>query len=214
LPPGSQGPEFDAVILAGGRAARMRGADKPALEVGGVPMLVSVAGAAAEAGASRLVVVGPQRGGAVSAGLASVSGGLARGLVTVSESPPAAGPVPALICGLTHVSAPWVALLAADLPFLTAAWLRELLELAESAAAAGAVLTDAGGRPQWLAGCWRAAALGPALAGYPGDSLGALLRPLEPARLRPRDSHQPPWLDCDDTSELAAARAAYQDGDP
>lgn len=201
-----------AVILAGGAAARLDGADKPALEVGGLPMLVSVARAAASGGAGQVIVVGPDRGGAVSRGLAEVSAAIAGGVVTVRESPPGGGPVPALRRGLAENSAPWVALLAADLPFLTGSWVAGLWSSAASAGRDGAVFSDADGRPQWLAGCWRAAALGAALAGYDGQSLGGLLRTLDPV-LQPADAARPPWLDCDDPRSLAAARAAYQDGE-
>jgi molybdenum cofactor guanylyltransferase len=204
---GDQVPEFDAVILAGGQAARMHGADKPSLEVGSVPLLVLVARAAAAAGARRVVVVGPVRGGAAGRGLAAVGARLDRGLVTVRESPPGGGPVPALRRGLEEVSAPWLAVLAADLPFLTGPWLAALLSLGESSGRPGAVLVDDEGRPQWLAGCWHGGGLSAALRQYAGNSLGGLLRPLQPALLDPAQ-HQP-WLDCDDPVQLAAARAAY-----
>jgi molybdopterin-guanine dinucleotide biosynthesis protein A len=235
---GDQVPDFDAVILAGGRAARMNGSDKPSLEVGGVPLLVLVARAAAAAGARQVIVVGPERGGAVGAGLAAVAARLDGGLVTVRESPPGGGPVPALRCGLDAASAPWVALVAADLPFLTDSWLAALLALAHSSGRPGAVLVDDGQRPQWLAGCWQAGPLRAALGRYAGASLGGLLRPLEPALLGPappRSEHAEsapppfalrrsgaagsglagsgarpqPWLDCDDPAQLAAARAAH-----
>src|SRR5580698_4358011 len=205
---GDQVPDFDVVILAGGQAARMNGADKPSLEVGGVPLLVLVARAAAAAGARQVIVVGPERGGAVGPGLAAVAARLGGGLVTVRESPPGGGPVPALRRGLDAASAPWVALVAADLPFLTGPWLVALLALARSSGRPGAVLADDGQRPQWLAGCWQAGPLRAALSGYSGTSLGGLLRPLEPARLSP-GAWQHPWLDCDDPAQLAAARAAY-----
>jgi molybdopterin-guanine dinucleotide biosynthesis protein A len=202
-----------AIILAGGAAARLHGADKPALEVGGVPMLVSVARAAAAAGASRVIVVGPERGGRVASGLAEVAASIGGGMVTVRETPPGGGPVPALRRGLAENRAPWVALLAADLPFLTGSWIAGLWSSAASAGRDGAVFTDAGGRPQWLAGCWRAAALTAALAGYRGQSLGGLLDTLRPVLL-PADEARPPWLDCDDPQALAAARAtAEPDGE-
>jgi molybdopterin-guanine dinucleotide biosynthesis protein A len=226
---GDQVTDFDAVILAGGRAARMNGADKPALAVGGVPLLVLVARAAAAAGARQVIVVGPERGGAVGRGLAAVAARLDGGLVTVRESPPGAGPVPALHCGLDAASAPWLALVAADLPFLTDSWLTTLLALARSSGRPGAVLVDDGQRPQWLAGCWQAGPLRAALSRYAGASLGGLLRPLEPALLgsgaRPQSglaqsgltgsglagsgARPQPWLDCDDPAQLAAARAAH-----
>lgn len=205
-------PAFDTVILAGGAASRLDGADKPALEVGGQPMLVSVAAAAVAAGSARLIVVGPDRSGAVGRGLTAAAAGLSGGLITVCESPPGAGPVPALRRGLAENRAPWVALLAADLPFLTGTWVSALVAAASSAGADGAVLADASGRPQWLAGCWRAAALTAALRGYRGQSLGGLLGPLNPAVLPSSDQSRPPWLDCDDPESLAAARAADRDG--
>ena len=205
-------PALTAIILAGGGATRLDGADKPALEVGGEPMLVSVARAATSAGAGQLIVVGPERSGAVARGLAEVAALVAGGIVTVREAPPGAGPVPAVRRGLAENRAPWVALLAADLPFLTGAWIAGLRSAAAAAGREGAVLADAGGRPQWLAGCWRASALGPALVRYAGQSLGGLLGPLDPLLVPARDTW-PPWLDCDDPPTLAAARAAYPDGE-
>jgi molybdopterin-guanine dinucleotide biosynthesis protein A len=198
----------DAIILAGGRAARMDGADKPGLEVGGEAMLVTVARAAVGAGAGKLIVVGPERGGAVGAGLVAVAAGLGGGLRIVREEPSGAGPVPALRCGLAEAAAPVVVLLAADLPFLTADWLSALLALAAAGDHAGAILADAAGQPQWLAGCWQAAALGPALHDYQGSSLRGLLGPLRPAVLQADTAGPPPWHDCDTPADLAAARSA------
>ena len=140
----------------------------------------------------------------------------------VREEPPGAGPVPALRRGLAELTAlpgdagdgddsdtgdtAWVAVLAADLPFLRAAHLRALL--AASAGQDGAVLTDDGGRPQWLAGCWRVAALRRAVVGYRGASLHGLLSPLHPVsvRIEPGPGEPPPWLDCDTEADLRRAR--------
>jgi molybdopterin-guanine dinucleotide biosynthesis protein A len=208
MAPGGQVPDFDTVVLAGGLAARMNGADKPGLDVGGDPMLVLVARAAAAAGTGKLIVVGPERGGAVGRGMAEVASSLPRGLVTVREAPPGAGPVPALRCGLAMVSAPWLALLAADLPFLTGRWVTALLDLAVASGQPGAMLADGGGRPQWLASCWQTSRLHSAATGYSGDSLGGLLSPLRAALLPVAGDVQPPWQDCDRPAELARARAA------
>ena len=205
---------FDAVILAGGNAARMHGADKPGLQVGGTAMVVLVAGAAAAAGARRLIVVGPPRPGPVQAGLAAAAAGLAGGLVTVREEPPGGGPVPALRRGLAEVRSPWLALLAADLPFLTGAELAGLLAAATGAGqgAAGAVLTDDHGRAQWLAGVWQSGPLRAVLAAYKGTSVGGVLGPLAPVLVSPAVATSAatvsPWLDCDTPADLAAARAA------
>jgi molybdopterin-guanine dinucleotide biosynthesis protein A len=187
------------IVLAGGRAARLGGADKPGLTVGDRTMLDSVVAAGTEAGAQPIVVVGPDRPGMTGAPR------FAR------EEPPGAGPVPALRCGLGELGelggeVTWVAVLAADLPFLRAAHLGALLSAA--AGADGAVLVDDTGREQWLAGCWRADALRRAAGGYTGASLHALLAPLRPARvtLEPGPGEPPPWLDCDTEADLRGAR--------
>ena len=67
---------FDAVVLAGGRSTRLGGADKPGLVVGPRTLLGSVVWAVTEAGASRVVVVGPQRPAAL--GAATLSPGTGR----------------------------------------------------------------------------------------------------------------------------------------
>jgi len=204
-------PEFDAVILAGGSAARMGGADKPGLMVGGTPLLVSVAQAAAAAGAGRLIVVGPSRPGVVTASLTMLAAGRPGWLARVHEEPAGRGPVAGLRRGLAEVSAPWLAVLAADLPFLTGAHLTALLTADDQEPAAGVVLSDAEGRPQWLASCWRTSSLRSALAAYDGDSLRGLLAPLSPAlaSIGTPGAAMPPWLDCDTPDDLAAARSAW-----
>ena len=238
---GDSGFWLDAVVLAGGRASRLGGADKPALIVGERSLVGWVASAAAEAGARRVVVVGPDR-----PGLRLAAGDLR----VVREEPPGSGPVPALRRGLAEASAPWVFVLAADLPFLRAADLTSLLAAAGagvpgagvpgpramagvpgagvpmaglrgrrtgagapgvgvSGAAAGAVLADDSGRPQWLAGCWRTGTLRAALGDYRGGSLHGLLRPLSPVLAGPAPDRTgpPPWLDCDTEDDVRRARA-------
>jgi len=198
-PPGPADPEFDAVILAGGGGARLGGADKPGLVVGTRTMAATVVTAAVAAGARQVILVGPDRRGA----------GPAAQLIAVREDPPGAGPVPALRAGLARASAPWVAVLAADLPFLRGERLSALLAAARSGGRAGAVIADASGAPQWLAGCWRTGPLATALAAYQGSSLRGLLGPLGPALIRDPGpaGGPPPWLDCDTPAELAQARA-------
>jgi molybdopterin-guanine dinucleotide biosynthesis protein A len=184
---------FGIIILAGGRGRRLGGRDKPGLVVGERTLIGSVVAAGIAAGARQLIVVGPER-----PGLGGVS--------FVSEEPPGAGPVPALRRGLAEVTEPWVAVLAADLPFLHAAQLGTLLRAATRHR--GAVLADETGRPQWLAGCWRTEALRREAAGYDGTSLRGLFGPLAPvlvqAALAPGEP--PPWLDCDTPEDLRRAR--------
>ncbi|MBV9384109.1 MAG: molybdenum cofactor guanylyltransferase [Streptosporangiaceae bacterium] len=195
---------FGVIILAGGAARRMGGADKPGLAVGGRTMLESVVAAGIEAGAQRVVIAGPERRMDAGTGPAPR---VADEIAYVREEPPGAGPVPALRCGLAAVTGEWVAVLGADLPFLRADHLRALLRAAGGSR--GAVLADDAGRPQWVAGCWRASALREAAARYRGGSLRGLLGPLEPVmlRLRPAPGTPPPWMDCDTVDDLRRARA-------
>ncbi len=201
------------IILAGGRATRLGGADKPGLVVGGQTLLGAVVAAGTEAGAQRIVVVGPAR--------LDIAGARGRSALRfVTEEPPGCGPVPALRRGLAELddakpdtrgaqgmeAEPWVAVLAADLPFLRAPHLRALL--AAAAGHDGAVLIDDGGRAQWLAGCWRADALRRAAAAYQGSSLRGLLAPLRPVSVAipAGPGEPPPWLDCDTEQDLHRAR--------
>ena len=215
VPEFDPGSEFDTVILAGGRASRMGGADKPALLVGDQPMVVSVARAAAEAGTRQLIIVGPRRDGPVLDGLEAAASRAAGCLCFAREEPPGGGPVAALRAGLPAVAAPWLLLLAADLPFLRGEQLAALLSQAVAAGRSGAVLADGDGRPQWLTGAWQAEKLRAALCGYSGSSLHGLLAPLEPVSVRSaaNGSAPAPWLDCDTPADLTAASQFWRFGD-
>jgi hypothetical protein len=76
---------YTAVVLAGGRAARLGGRAKPQLEVGGRTMLAAVLAAVGDA-AERIVVGPPQP--------------VPAGVLIVREEPPGGGPVAALRAGL------------------------------------------------------------------------------------------------------------------
>ncbi|MFN2523313.1 MAG: molybdenum cofactor guanylyltransferase [Mycobacteriales bacterium] len=182
---------YDAVVLAGGSARRLGGADKPALLVGEVSLLDRVVLAVADA--ATVTCVGPERP-------------TARAVTWVREEPPGGGPVAALAAGLPYVTADQVALLAADLPFLDAATIRLLRD---AATADGAVLTDADGRDQLLVGVWRTDALRDALPAEPsGARLGHVLAALDAARVfvPTAPGTLPTWFDCDTADDLTTAR--------
>src|SRR5262245_30638667 len=200
--------QIAAVVLAGGRASRLGGADKPGLRILGRSLLATVTRAAIGAGASRIVIVGPPRpdlvaevvdGGAQPDSTAGVS------IEFTSERPPGSGPVPALRAGLELVTQHQLVLLAADLPFLRAGHVRALLASTSGAAVAGSMFVDGQSRPQWLASCWRTASLRSALEGYRGTSLGGLLGPLRPAEISTSTipGQAPPWLDLDTREDVA-----------
>jgi molybdopterin-guanine dinucleotide biosynthesis protein A len=160
---------FDAIVLAGGRAARLGGARKPLLEVDGTSLLGRTVAAARSAGAGRIIVVGERM-------LEDPS------LVWVREDPPFGGPVAAIIAALPRVEADWTLVLACDLPGIDSAL--ALLPLvaphAPVAAAShdGTHLTDASGRPQWLTALYRTSALREAASSVPEDGRNAPVRSL------------------------------------
>jgi molybdopterin-guanine dinucleotide biosynthesis protein A len=187
-----QPPPYAALVLAGGRAARLGGQAKPQLEVGGRTMLATVLAAVGDA--ERRIVVGPPQP-------------VPAGVVVVREQPPGGGPVAALRAGLPGVGSEVVALLAGDLPFLTTAL---IAELRAALTGDGVLVVDDGGRDQYLLGVWRTEALRAALPTDGGPaSLRRVLAPLAVARLRPRvpTGSPPPWVDCDTPEDLARARA-------
>ncbi|MEV5509188.1 NTP transferase domain-containing protein [Streptomyces orinoci] len=187
----------DAVILAGGRAQRLGGADKPAVTVGGRTLLDRVLAACPDAGTT--VVVGPRRP-------------TVRPVTWAREHPPGGGPLPALAAGLRHCTRETVLVLSADLPFLDPGTVRALLGAATEAD--GAVLTDAGGRDQPLAAAYRTEPLYRELgllAAEHGTLAGLPLR-LPLAELTLRRLHRPgASLDCDTWQDVGTARARIRD---
>jgi molybdopterin-guanine dinucleotide biosynthesis protein A len=187
---------WDALVLAGGQARRLAGADKPALLVGGRSLLDRAVAAVAAAG--RVVVVGPRRP-------------LDRDVEWCQEEPPGGGPVPAIAAGLARTDAGVVVVLAADLPYVAPAVPVLLRALADSGADV-AMLADDTGRTNHLAAAWRRPALEAALAAV-AQLHGAAVRSLltnVTAVLVPDDAG---WgRDCDTWDELAAARAAEGTG--
>ncbi len=93
------------------------------------------------------------------------------GIPVIREAPPGGGPVAALAAAVEHLSANpspprLVAVLAADLPFVTGAHLDRLLDALDEAPEAGLVVTtDRAGQPNWLCAAWRFATLTARLAG-------------------------------------------------
>ncbi|MFF1543095.1 NTP transferase domain-containing protein [Streptomyces sp. NPDC058291] len=191
---------YDAVVLAGGGARRLGGADKPRVRVGGRALLDRVLGACADARAT-VVVAGPRP--------------TARPVCWAREDPAGAGPVAALDAGLRHVTADDVLVLSADLPFLAPDTVRRLVTALRSEGAEGVLLTDADGRDQPLVAAYRTAALRRELAalaardGLAGLPLRRLTAGLDLARVPdPVGS-----FDCDTWDDIATARARIREHD-
>ncbi|HEX6516411.1 MAG TPA: molybdenum cofactor guanylyltransferase [Nocardioidaceae bacterium] len=132
-----------AVVLVGGTGARLGGADKASLELGGVTLLERAL--AASMAASEVVVVGEP-----------VS--TTRPVTWTREEPPGGGPAAGLLAGLDALREPpeAVCVLAVDMPRVTAATVARLgCALEGDRTADAAVLVDGSGRRQPLAGVYR-----------------------------------------------------------
>ena len=191
---------FAAVVLAGGAARRMGGADNAAIPVAGQSMLTRVLAAVHDANPQ--VVVG------------RVPPDLPVKVASTSEEPRGGGPVAATAAGLALVpeDVSFTALLAADLPLLTGEAIDVLRLTVESAPLQGAVYRDAEGRRQTLCGVWRTAALREAVSklaqergGLHGASMHALLDHLRFIEVSWRRPGPPPWFDCDTDDDLRTA---------
>jgi molybdopterin-guanine dinucleotide biosynthesis protein A len=144
-----------AVILTGGTAARLGGADKAGLEHGGRTLLEGAL--AAVAGAAEVLVVGPETQTSVPVRF-------------VHEDPPGGGPLAGVAAGVAALDGAHerVVVLAVDMPQVTAGTVGRLLEAAAEVDAAW--LTDGTGRRQ-LAGVVR-----PSLVPPPERAYGAPMR--------------------------------------
>src|SRR5919107_2546618 len=162
------GVEWSAVVLTGGTAARMAGADKAALEVDGATLLERALVATAAAG--EVVVVGDPAP-------------TARPVTWTREEPPGGGPAAGLLAGIDALRRPWelVAVLAVDMPRVTGATFGRLVAALRDDAD-GVLLVDEGGRRQLLCGVYRIGALHRARpatrAGEVGLPVRRLLGPL------------------------------------
>lgn len=146
------------MILAGGKSSRLGGVPKAKLTYDGATLLERALAAAS--GAGRVVVVGPD------------PGTLPDAAMTAREDPPFAGPAAAIEAGLMalenharqglsakEISAPWVLVMACDMPFAGAAVPVLIRELAGHEESEGAMALSADGKRQPLLGIYRTAAL-------------------------------------------------------
>ncbi|MFF2850109.1 NTP transferase domain-containing protein [Streptomyces sp. NPDC058001] len=190
---------YDAVVLAGGAAKRLGGADKPGVRVGGRALLDRVL--AACPGADTTVVVADSRP-------------TVRPVTWAREEPAGAGPLAALDAGLRRTTAEKVVVLSADLPFLGEETVRGLLDALRAGDAEGVLLTDADGRDQPLVAAYRAAPVRRALAALTaerGGLTGLPLRLLVGALDLTRISDPVASFDCDTWDDIAAARSRIRE---
>jgi molybdopterin-guanine dinucleotide biosynthesis protein A len=200
-------PAYAAIVLAGGAGRRLGGVVKAALEVGGKSMLERVLAAVPDA--RPRLVLGPPK----------LAAGLPVDVVVTSEQPPGGGPVAAAAAGLAQLpeGIGFVALLAADLPFLTRAAVADLRRVAAAPTLDGALFVDSDGHRQPLCAVWRVTSLAAriaALSAERGRLDGVALRDLVaglrvgqiPDYRRPGADGPPPWFDCDTDADLSRAK--------
>lgn len=148
-----------AIVLAGGRASRLGGVDKPQLVVDGISLLDHAVRAVSWC--DPIVIVGP-------------TAPVAAKVVWTRESPAFGGPVAAIAAGLELIDRDDVCIIAADIPRAVDAV--ALLREHPSGDADGLCLADAAGRAQWLIGRYRTAALRAALRDLPDSGRDASIR--------------------------------------
>ncbi|APS20509.1 molybdopterin-guanine dinucleotide biosynthesis protein [Streptomyces sp. Tue 6075] len=190
---------YDVIVLAGGAAKRLGGADKPGVRVGGRALLDRVL--AACDGAARTVVVGDRRP-------------TARPVLWTREVPQGGGPLAALGAGLRLTAADHVLVLSADLPFLGPGTVDALLAAVQPGRE-GALCTDPDGRDQPLVAAYRAEPLRRELAliatehgNLAGLPLRLLTAELDLARV---EAGPDAAFDCDTWDDIAAARARIRE---
>jgi molybdopterin-guanine dinucleotide biosynthesis protein A len=181
---------YAAIVLAGGEARRLGGVLKPLVRVKGRPILQKVLDAVKDA--DRIIVVGPEE----------LREALPEGAVLTRETPPGGGPVAGLAAGFAHArDAGEIAVVAADLPFLTA----DALAALRQAPGGAAVYVDDEGRWQSMVSLWRAPALSRALDPVPAKMKELLSAVNDLSEITWTGSGPPPWFDCDTPQDLALA---------
>jgi molybdopterin-guanine dinucleotide biosynthesis protein A len=135
---------FGAIVLTGGGAARLGGADKAGIELGGRTLLEHALEALVDA--TEVVVVGD-------------TVPTSRPVTFTREDPAGGGPAAGLVAGLRCFARrpTCVVALAVDMPLVSPATLRRLVDAAQDGD--GAVLVDAEGRLQYLCAAYSVSAL-------------------------------------------------------
>lgn len=163
---------FAAIVLAGGRATRLGGADKASIEVHGRTLLEHTLDAVIDA--AEVVVVGLQVP-------------TDRPVTFVVEDPRHGGPVAGLLTGRDALlrRTPSLVVVAVDMPRLTARTIRRLYDAAVGHD--GAVLTDPDGRRQlaFVVSTDRLDAVRPDREGQHDMALRTLFEPLDLAEVAP-----------------------------
>lgn len=188
-----------AVILTGGSAVRLSGADKASIELGGLTLLEHALGAMLDV--DEVVVVGDPVP-------------TTRPVTFTREDPVGGGPAAGLLAGLACFARrpTLVVVLAVDMPLVTSSTVRRLIEAVRSNdQAEGAALIDEGRRLQYLCAAYSRDGLERVRPSYEdehGLSMRALVSGL---RLEHVPAFGPETRDVDTWSDLLAMRETFGD---
>src|ERR1700693_1136929 len=143
-----------AYVLAGGASSRF-GRDKALVRFGERPLLLEIVALAQTCAADVLVVASDRKYSDLSADLKSIE-----------DQWPGEGPLGAIITALQHTAAApeyqWNLILSCDMPFLTAEWLKFLVDRARaSAPEIQVILPRSTHGPEPLCACYRNSAADP-----------------------------------------------------
>jgi len=182
---------YDAIILAGGAARRLGGADKALVAVGAQTLLDRALDAVEHA--RRVLVVGPPRD-------------TGRPVAFSQEEPAGGGPAAAIAHAAIVVQANVVVVLAVDVPFAAHAVPRLLAALPGHDAA---MLVDDDGNHQPLIAAYRADALKARAeeAAWANRSVRAFVEPFTVAEVKAERNET---LDCDTLDDVAVANRALR----
>jgi len=192
-----------AVVLSGGAAARLGGADKASIEVAGRTLLEHALAALAEV--PEVVVVG-----------AEVP--TSRPVTFTREDPVGGGPAAGLLAGLERFARTpdWVVVLAVDMPLVSPDTVRRLTAALRDD---GAVLVEPGGQVQYLCAAYSTAALARAAevlgdTGSPGGHGLSMRRLVGGLRLAQVPADGAETRDLDTWEDLADLRQTFGDRAP
>lgn len=182
-----------AVVLTGGSAVRLDGADKASIELGGLTLLEHALGALVDV--PEVVVVGDHVP-------------TTRPVTFTREDPADGGPAAGLLAGLRAFARrpDLLVVLAVDMPLVTSTTIRRLLDAVEND---GAALVDDTGRLQYLCAVYATNALDRTRPSYEqehGLSMRSLVGPL---RIVQVPAYSSETHDVDTWADLLALRETF-----
>ncbi|MET3961774.1 molybdopterin-guanine dinucleotide biosynthesis protein A [Marmoricola sp. OAE513] len=194
-----ESPRTGAVILTGGSAVRLSGADKASIELGGLTMLEHAIGALLDV--DEVVVVGEPVP-------------TTRPVTFTREDPAGGGPAAGVLAGMACFARrpELLVVLAVDMPLVTSSTIRRLVEAVTSDERFdGAALIDAGRRLQYLCAVYSFEALQRVRPSYEEEHGLAMRRLVGTLRLEHVPAFGPESRDVDTWDDLLALREAFGD---